>query len=225
MMGKIIKGLLGLLVVLIICVVAMVFMPKTVNVAYTEADLQSYLAKGGIILDERSASFEDIVLGQYESVGVVSVDDFITSEEATAILNAVSREKSVLSDVRVKFVGRDKVAASAKITADMSPIYNVFPAVKPFETLINTVVGRTLYVEMDLRQAQGNQFEALFTSVSVGMLPLPVNQANEVGTQMGSFMNNLISQVPGFNMDTFYVDETGLHFKGTIPKEVQSRLD
>jgi hypothetical protein len=214
-----------LVVVAVVAVVGLAFMPKSVDVSYTEADLQSYLQKGGIILNENSASFEDIVTGQYESIGVVSVDDYITSAEATAILNAVSSEKRVLSDVRVKFIGRDKVAASAKITADMSPVYEIFPAVKPFEALINTVVGRTLYLEMDLRQAQGNSFEALLTSVSVGTLPLPIDQANEAGTQLGTFMNNLVSRVSGFNMETFYVDETGLHFKGTIPQEVQSRLD
>lgn len=224
-MGKIIKGLFVFVLVAVVAGVGLAFLPKSADVAYTEADLQSYLQKGGIILSENSASFEDIVLGRYESVGVREVDDYITSAEATAILNAVSKENNVLSDVRVKFVGRDKVAASAKITADMSPVYEIFPAVKPYETLINTIVGRTLYVEMDLRQAQGNSFEALFTSVSVGSLPLPIDQANEAGTQLGTFMNNLIGNVAGFNMETFYVDETGLHFKGSIPQEVQSRLD
>lgn len=224
-MGKILKGLFIILILAVVAIVVMVFIPRQVDVAYTEADLQSYLAKGGVTQNENSASFEDIILGRYESIGVVVVDDFITSAEATAILNETAKENGLMSDVRVKFIGPDKVAASAKITADMSPVYEIFPMVKPYESLINTVVGKTLYIEMDLRKAEGNSFEAMLTSASVGYLPIPLGQANDAGTELGTYTNNVISNLNGFNMEAFNVDETGLHFKGTIPQEVQSRLD
>ena len=224
-MGKIIKYVLLIIVLVMVVGIALVFLPKQVSVAYTEADLQSYLAKSGTIIRENSASLEDIIFGNYESIGVNVVDDSITSEEATAIINEVANEKSLLTDVRIKFVGKDKVSASAKIDADMSKVYEIFPAIKPFESVINTVVGRTLYIEATLVQGQGNSFEAMLTSVSVGTLPIPIDQANEYGTELGSFMNNLIGNIPGFEMDTFYIDETGLHFKGTIPAEIQSRVE
>lgn len=221
-MKKIIKLLFLVIFLFMVVSIGLIFYPKQVSVAYTSADLTSYLAKSGTIIRENSASVEDIIFGNYKSIGVNAVDDMITSAEATAIVNEVSNSQSLLKDIRIKFVGQDKVSASAKIDADMSKVYEIFPAVKPFESVINTIVGRTLYVEADLVQGVGNSFEAMLTSVSVGALPIPIDQANEYGTQLGTFMNELVGKIEGFNMETFFIDESGLHFKGTIPAEIQS---
>lgn len=46
--------------------------PEWVNVKYSDADLQTYIAKGGIVLNDKSASFEDIFVGKFQSGGVTS---------------------------------------------------------------------------------------------------------------------------------------------------------
>lgn len=213
---------LGLLAVIVV-IVALLFVPRTVNVAYTESDLQSYLDKGGIILNENSASIEDIFMGNYVSKGSRAVDGVITSAEATAILNKVADENSILTNIRVKFTGDGKYVASAQISDDLSEIYDRFPAVKDYSGWIDTTLkGKTIYGEGTLVQGTDKPFEAKFTAISIGFIPLPVDQANEYGTYLGTEMNRIFDALPGFRVDTFKIDEAGLHFKGTIPTEIQA---
>jgi len=219
----IIRNLFLGLLVLIIVAVALFFIPRTVNVAYSDSDLQSYLDKGGIILDENSASIEDIFMGNYVSKGSRAVDGVITSAEATAILNKVADGNSILTNIRVKFVGEGKYVASAQISNDLSLIYDRYPAVKDYSGWIDTTLkGKTIYGEGTLVQGTGKPFEAQFTAISVGFIPLPVDQANEYGTFMGTEMNRILSSLQGFSIDTFKIDEEGLHFKGTIPTEIEA---
>ncbi len=219
----IIRNLFLGLLVLIIVAVALFFIPRTVNVAYTESDLQSYLDKGGIILDENSASIEDIFTGNYVSKGSRAVDGVITSAEATAILNKVADGNSILTNIRVKFVSEGKYVASAQISNDLSLIYDRYPAVKDYSAWIDTTLkGKTIYGEGTLVQGTGKPFEAQFTAISVGFIPLPVDQANEYGTFMGTEMNRILGSLQGFSIDTFKIDEEGLHFKGTIPTEIEA---
>lgn len=213
-----------MLVLLIVALgIGMLFVPKSVNVAYTADDLQSYLDKGGILLDENSASIEDIFFGNYVSKGRRSVEGVITSAEATAILNKVADENSILTKIRVKFVADGKYIASAQIGNDLSMVYDRFPAAKDFQGIIDTTLkGRSIYGEGTLIQGSGKPFDATFTNVSIGYIPFPTDQANDYGTYLGTEMNRIFESLPGFSMETFKIDEEGLHFKGTIPTEIEA---
>jgi hypothetical protein len=212
---------LGIAAVIVVGI-GLFLIPKTVSVPYSEADLQSYLDKGGINLDENSASIEDIFFGNYVSVGRRSVEGVITSAEATAILNEVVKDNSVLTKIRVKFVGDNKVIASAQIGDDLSDVYTRFPGVKDYQGVIDTTLkGRSIYGEATLVQGTGKAFEAQLTAVSIGMIPFPVDQANDYGTTIGTEMNRIFDTLPGFSMESFKIDKEGLHFKGTIPTEIQ----
>jgi len=212
-----------LLIVLVIAIsVGLLFLPKSVDVSYTEADLQSYIAKGGITLNENSASIEDIFFGSYVSIGRQEVEGVITSEEATAILNEVANLNSVLTNIRVKFVADNTYIASAQIGNDLSMVYERFPATNGYEDLINTTLkGRSIYGEGTLVQGADRPFEADFKNISIGYVPFPVDQANNYGTYLGTEMNRIFDTLPGFSMESFKIDEEGLHFKGTIPTEIQ----
>lgn len=220
--NHIVRNIILGIVTLLIVGVGLFFIPKTVSVPYSEADLSSYLDKGGIKLDENSASIEDIFFGNYVSIGRREVEGVITSAEATAILNEVVKDNSVLTNIRVKFVGDNKVIASAQIGNDLSDVYARFPAVKGYEGLINTTLkGRSIYGEATLIQGTGKAFEAQLSAVSIGLVPFPVDQANTYGTFVGTEMNRIFDTLPGFQMDAFKIDKEGLHFKGTIPTEIQ----
>jgi hypothetical protein len=212
-----------LIFVLLIGIAAgLFFLPKTVSVTYSQTDLQSYIDKGGITLTESSASIEDIFFGNYVSIGRRQVEGVITSAEATAILNEVVKGNSILTKIRVKFVGDNKYIASAQIGNDLSAVYTRFPAAKDFESLIDTTIkGRSIYGEGTLIQGDGKPFEASFTNISIGYVPFPVDQANDYGTYLGTEMNRIFDTLPGFSMESFKIDEEGLHFKGTIPTEIQ----
>ncbi len=213
--------ILGLLAFVVIGL-GLFFIPKTVSVPYSAVDLQSYLDKGGINLAENSASIEDIFFGNYVSIGVRAVEGVITSAEATAILNEVVKDNSVLTKIRVKFVGDNKVIASAQISNDLSDVYTRFPGVKDYSGVIDTTLkGRSIYGEATLIQGTGKAFEAKLTAVSIGLVPFPVDQANDYGTTIGTELNRIFDTLPGFSMESFKIDKDGLHFKGTIPTEIQ----
>ncbi len=209
--------------ILIAVVVGLFFLPKTVNVSYTEDDLQSYLDKGGILLNENSASIEDIFFGNYTAVGSRAVEGVITSAEATAILNEVARADGILTNIRVKFTGENTYEASANISDKLDEIYTTFPAVEDYKGWIDTTLkGRTIYGTGVLVKGEGDTFESEFKSIYVGSLPLPTDQANEYGEYLGTKMNQIFTSLPGFNMESFKIDAEGLHFKGTIPTEIRS---
>lgn len=209
--------------IVIAVVMGLFFLPKTVNVSYTEDDLQSYLEKGGIILNENSASAEDIFFGNYTAVGSRAVDGVVTSAEATAVLNAVAKSDGILTNIRIKFTGENTYEASANISDHLDEIYTTFPAVQDYKGWIDTTLkGRTLYGTGTLVKGEGDTFVSEFTSIYVGSIPLPVDQANDYGEYLGTKMNQIISSLPGFNMETFKIDAEGLHFKGTIPTEIRS---
>jgi len=216
------RNIILLIVLLIGISVGLLFLPKSVNVSYTEADLQSYIAKGGITLNENSASIEDIFFGSYVSIGRREVEGVITSEEATAILNEVANLNSVLTNIRVKFVADNTYIASAQIGNDLSMVYERFPATNGYQSIIDTTLkGRSIYGEGTLVQGVDRPFEADFKNISIGFVPFPTDQANTYGTYLGTEMNRIFDTLPGFSMESFKIDEEGLHFKGSIPTEIQ----
>ncbi|HPJ23071.1 MAG TPA: hypothetical protein PLH18_12035, partial [Clostridia bacterium] len=79
---KVIKALLIILLVLVIIlggIIATFFFmtgapsSRVVDTQWTEADFNSYLAKGGIDFDENHASAEDMIAGNFRSSGEVPV--------------------------------------------------------------------------------------------------------------------------------------------------------
>jgi len=216
------RNIVLIFVLLVALGIGLFFIPKSVSVTYSQTDLQSYIDKGGITLNENSASIEDLFFGTYNSVGRRQVEGVITSAEATAILNEVVNGNSILTKIRVKFVGDNKYIASAQIGNDLSAVYDRFPAAKDFEGIIDsTVKGRSIYGEGTLVKGDGKAFEASFTNVSIGYIPFPVDQANDYGAYLGTEMNRIFDTLPGFSMESFKIDKDGLHFKGTIPTEIQ----
>jgi len=203
-------------------VFTMLTIPKGVNVKFSDADLQSYVAKGGIVLNDQSASFEDIFVGKFQSVGVKRVDVTITSAEVTAILNETLKANSVVKNIRIRFTGDNTVEASATITNDFSQIFALVPDAKKYEGYMNTFKGKSLYVKSVLTQGTSALFESKFVALSIGSMPLPVDQANSYGTMLGTAVNQALAKVPNFKVESFKIDASGLHFKGTIPQEVRS---
>ncbi|MGE5654262.1 MAG: hypothetical protein ACM3ZQ_08410 [Bacillota bacterium] len=194
---------------------------KTVDVIWTEADLNSYLAKGKVTFAENRASVEDIISGNFVAVGMSNVEGRVTSAEITAILNAASRQAGVLRDIRVKFGDGGKVEASAMISDNLELLYQKFPQAKAYESYINTLKGKCVYLKTSLERVDNKKFEAWVDQASIGLAPLPTGQVNTYLTQVGTEINSIISRMNGFSAEQFSFDSSGLYFKGTIPKEIR----
>ncbi len=199
--------------------------PKTIAVDYSESDLQSYLEKTGVTFHDNNASVEDIFFKNYSASGSLEVEGTLTSAEATALANAVINETSILKNIKIKFAGEDRVIASATIGNDLSFAYNLFPIASQYKTIVDTVKGKTIYIETSLTHQENNTFFAMMSSVSIGQVPFPVDQANDYGTEIGTILNDVLNSMPGFDVESFKIDADGLHFKGTIPEETQSLSD
>lgn len=219
---KILWTILLIPVVAVALLFTMLTIPKAVNVKFSDADLQTYVAKGGIVLNDKSASFEDIFVGKFQSVGAKKVDVTITSAEVTAILNKTLKAGSVVKNIRIRFIGDNTVEASATITNDFSQIFTLVPGAKKYEGYMNTFKGKSIYAKSVLTQGTGALFESKFVALSIGSLPLPVDQANDYGEMLGTAVNQALAKVPNFKVESFKIDAAGLHFKGTIPQEVRS---
>lgn len=87
---------------------------------------------------------------------------------------------------------------------------------------MNTFKGKSIYIKSVLTQGTSALFESKFVALSIGSLPLPVDQANGYGTMLGTAVNQALAKVPNFKVESFKIDANGLHFKGTIPQEVRS---
>jgi hypothetical protein len=222
---KIILVLVLIPVVLLTAFFILLSVPKTVGVEYSDSDLQSYLEKTGVNFHDNNASIEDIFFKKYTTSGSKEVEGTLTSAEASALANAVINETSVLKNIRIKFVGEDRVQASATIGSNLSLAYELFPTANQYKTVIDTVKGKTVYIETSLIHQENNSFFAMLSSVSVGQIPFPVDQANFYGTEIGTILNDVLETMPGFNVETFKIDADGLHFKGAIPEETQSLSD
>jgi len=218
------KFLLGLLVIVLVVAVggfAVLGGSKKADVEWTEADFESYLAKGNITFSKDRASVEDIVTGNYRTVGSVRVDTTVSNAEITAILNKAAKDTGLLRDIRVKFRDDGRVEASAVIGSDLSMVYSRYPEAKKYESYLNTLKGKSVYMVGTLERVGNKKFEAYTEKAYVGLLPLPVDQTNDYLERVGTEINNIIGGMSGFSAEAFSFDSNGLYFKGTVPKEIK----
>ncbi len=224
-MKKLVKGLIFLVVVLLVLVggaFILLSIPKTAGVEYTDADLDSYIEAIGITFTENNASIEDIFFENYSASGSLEVEGTLSSEQASALANAVINEKSILRNIQIKFAGDDYVIASATIGNDLTFVYDLFPVAERYKTIVETVKGRPIYIETSLTYSPETEFFAMLETVNVGLIPFPVDQANVYGTEIGTILNRVLRELPGFEVEAFKVNADGLHFNGSIPQETES---
>lgn len=220
--GLVVVGVV--LLVLVLLVGGVYFMlngNKEVDVTWTEADFQSYLTKGGVNFNEDRASVEDLVAGNFATVGVVDVDDHFTNAEITAILNKAAKDSSFLTDMRVKFRDDGRVEASAKIGDNLEMVYQRFPEARNYQTYLNTFKGKSVYIVGTLERVDTNEFEAWTERAYVGHIPLPVGQTNNYLERVGTEINSILARLDGFSAEEFSFDSSGVYFKGQAPQEIK----
>jgi len=193
---------------------------KKVNLTYTDADLQSYMSKGGIVFGADHASLEDLFSGHYQTVGSNHISVKVTNEEISAALNASIQGNSVIKDIRVKFLDNNKVIASAVVSNDLSMVYDLAPDAKQYEPYLNQIKGKSIYIEGTLVMGTTQPFEAHIDKAFVGSIPVPADVNPQTKT-LGTMVNDLLKEIPGLNIEEFSFDSSGLNFTGTIPKEIK----
>lgn len=125
----------------------------------------------------------------------------------------------------MKFLGNDRMEASCVIGDNIDTFLSNYPEAKKYETVINQVKGKSIYMKTTLKQVEGNTFEAYIEELKLGSLPLPEKYVNDGMTEVGTTANNVLSKIDGLSIEKFEITDKGINFKGTIPQQIQSLAD
>jgi len=206
---------------------ALISLPKTVDVTWTEEDLKSYMAKAKADINAdgregiRPASLEDLLFDNFRATGSVPVEGVITSQEVTAMANTVVRGQGIFKDVRIKFRDDGTMEASAYIGADIEKITSLFPEVKKYERYIKMAEGKPIYWRYSLARVDDRKFDASTESLSIGRIPIPLKQVGSGLKDAGSALNNMVEKIDGFSCESLKINNEGFHFKGAIPDTLE----
>lgn len=228
---KFILSLLIIVVILIAGVYAAVSIPKKkVEVAWTQADVQSYMqkAKSNIVAGSsagdgstvKPASLEDLLFNNFIAEGQVDVEGVLTSSEITAMANTVIRGQGIFKDIRMSCRDDGTIESSAYLGDGIKKIVNLFPEAKKYENVIKLAEGKPIYWRFSLERLGEKQFTGHTEELYVGQVPVPLPQAAPGLTEAGSAVNNMIAKIDGFSCESFDIDSQGMHFKGKIPDKL-----
>lgn len=227
---KFIFGLIIVIAIIIGGLYVVVSLPKKVDVKWSAADLDSYNKKvGGRIGSEgaKPAGMEDILFGNYTSSGTLEVEGVVTPAEATAMVNSVLRDGSIFTDINMNFRDDGTMEVSGKLGPGVEDIFEMFPEAKKYidnpavDLAMKAIEGRPIYLKCSIERVDNNTFDAHTEELRLGMIPIPLAQAGPGLDEVGSAINNLLGKMDGFSCEEFSIDSEGLHFKGTIPDQLQ----
>jgi hypothetical protein len=190
-------------------------------VKWTQADLDSYINKTNVVFTEDMAGFDDVITGNYTTVGALEIDTFFTNEEATALINASGRDAGIFQNMSMRYLGNNRMEMSAQVGENLQTIIDSYPEVQKYESYLNVIKNRKIYIRTTLVHTTGNQFEAEIERMSVSGIPLPVGIINQNMLEMGSYTNNLLDDIEGLSIEQFEITDEGFHFKGTIPQQIK----
>lgn len=230
---KLIKGLLKFLGVVVLVLVILggvgwylISTPgKTVDITWTQDDFESYIQKGGIEFTEDHASMEDILADNIRVTGTKDVDTLVTNRELTAVANQSMNENSVMTDVKIRCVGEDKIEMSA-VTGDLTNLIEIFPELSKYERYLKLAENKPVYMISSLYYDEStDRFEGYTEAIYLGKLKLPTGEANDNLREGGTAINNMLGRLDGFSVNRFKVTAEGFEFDGTIPTKIESLGD
>jgi hypothetical protein len=195
---------------------------KEIDVEWTPEDFSSYNEKIGNDFGKNHASVEDIFAMNIVSSGQMAVDDSVTDSELTAIANMSVNQNSVVHDVKINCLGNDEIEMSA-IIGDLSPLIAQFPFLEKYETALNLLNNKEIYIYSTLYYDETTGlFGGTTKELYVGNIKMPVGRANDTLRPGGSAINGALQNLEGFSVNSFEVTEEGFDFDGTIPEKVKS---
>ncbi|GEM_PF-2611435 len=229
---KIFLGLFLAIVLLLGGLYAAISIPTKVDVTWSEKDVQSYMkkahvdiaAKAGSGTDAKSlkpASLDDLLSDNFKTSGEIEVQDVITSAEATAMINTVTRSNGIFEDVKMKFRDDGTIEASCYLGKNLDELVKLAPQAKKYESLIRPFVGKPIYWRYSLERVSDKKFDAHTLDLKAGLVPVPLGPARSGLTEAGSFLNDMVQKIDGFTCKQLSIDSEGFHFKGTIPKKLE----
>ena len=169
----------------------------------------------------KPASLDDLMFDNFKSTGKNAVDATVTSSEATAMINTITRGQALFKDVRMKFRDDGTIEASCYLGKAVDEIVKLVPQVEKYKYLIKPLEGKPIYWRYSLERVNDKQFDAHTLELKVGQIPVPLAPARAGLTDAGSFLNDMVEKIDGFTCEQLSIDSQGFHFKGTLPKKLE----
>lgn len=218
-------------------------LPRKVDVNWTEKDVKSYMQKAHVNISSTSgnsssdnsnnsssnktgvkimpASLDDLMFNNFKAVGKNTVDATVTSSEATAMINTVTRGQSLFKDVRMKFREDGTIEASCYLGKSIEEIVKLVPQVEKYKAVLKPLEGKPIYWRYSLERVNDKKFDAHTLELQVGQIPIPLAPARAGLKDAGSFLNDMVEKIDGFTCEQLSIDSQGFHFKGTLPKKLE----
>ncbi len=169
--------------------------PRDLGISYNEGDYLNSLAKvpGHSVSNAEHACFSCI----YASSGGVAVDKVFTQEEITSQINKLNKLKGPMRDVQVLFNGDGTIEMSGRIYE------GIFSA--PFYVKARIAGVSQRKVMLDVEDSEASKFK------------IPRKDAQHA---LEHVMDDIFTKNPGLGVESIEVGSGTVHFKGTVPKQV-----
>ena len=247
------KFILKFLAVLIILVVILggagyllLNLGRSVNVDWTQDDLDSLVSKTGVdVSGIENLNVENIARNSYTTSGVDQVDTAISSEEFSAMVAAANDETGPLRDFKVNFMDDGELEMSFKLSPEIAELIeeagifeeielqssgvsflnmtssgNLSLTQKLVEYLSQAVNNKPIYAKGILERSGYNTVKVKIEEIKVGFVPLDRSTLDLIEEKTEYFVNNFLSSDNGFKLEELRIDDGKLYYKGTLPKEI-----
>ncbi len=251
-MKKIIYTLVALVVLFVGGIYFVFNTGKTVGTVWDEGDLISGIEKAQIEIDSiEEINLETLAKGNFTTQGVNNIDIDFTSEEMSALISSANDNGGPIKDVRVAFGDDGNGEVSFKLSdtfvdflyeeniltfelgakkayALTSDSYSSNPLDRSLTervvSYINNVANnRPVYATGELTRTSSNSIEIDIERLTVGRVSMSDEVIERVEVETVRIVNGIISPENGFHIEELQVDGGQLHYKGTLPAEIEGQ--
>ncbi|MFA6249957.1 MAG: hypothetical protein WC686_00445 [Candidatus Shapirobacteria bacterium] len=197
--------------------------PKSLNVSYTPADLDSAKQKNGVIMTELSTTSEST----YETIrysGTKNVSASLSSAEITALANSPTWKYFPVSSIQIKLNPDGSAEASGILLLDRLPGYLSVLGIsaKDIQSAANylKIKGNTPFYFKGVASVTDNKVSLNTHHLEIGRFSVPTQIIKDNQKYLVSLAEIRIKSVPGLSVKSFSTQNGQLSFDGTMPSAI-----
>jgi hypothetical protein len=173
---------------------------KDLGVRYTMEDAKTAIEeKAGVDVNDLSKIYFG---SNFATDGSVPVDTTFTDAELSAIQNYANESAGPFKQVQIHFIGDGMVEASGYV-----------------EDSRVTIPG-PVYVRGEVLRTGPKSFTTNIESLTVGDYTVPRTIIEKANTEFLGYVNGLLSDIEGLNVESIQINNGSVDFKGTLPERV-----
>jgi hypothetical protein len=173
---------------------------KDLGVRYTMADAKRAIGdKAGVDVGDLAKVYFG---SNFAAEGEVKVEQAFTDAEISAIQNYANESTGPFKQVQIHFMGDGMVEASG---------YVEDPRVS---------IPGPIYVRGEVIRTGPKSFTTNIESLQVGDYKVPGTIINKANVEFLGYVNGLLANIDGLNVESIQINDGSVDFKGTLPAKV-----